>query len=174
MKPRRPRPAYRRWMRWLTVIAVSVGVISTLSYGSGAHLVVRYLDPPFGRWWNEHEFELMIFSACALGMLTAIRFGARLLDDAVARGRSASISIIVGAVLLVPLARLSAALARLGWSGAETFDTYAMDSIVDKVLIAGVYFLKIACFGLIAGLAIFAAVAMAASRGAAAQRQLEK
>jgi hypothetical protein len=174
MKPKRARPAYRRMLRWLTVLAVLLGIISTVSYGSGAHLVVRYLDPPFGRWWNEHEFALMIFSACALGMLIAIRSGARLLDDDLVRGRAASISIIAGAVILIPLARLSAALGRLGWTDANGFETYAMDSILDKILIAGVYFLKLACFGLIAGLVIFAVAAMAAAAGAAAPRQVQK
>ena len=42
------KPAYRKWLRWLTVIALVAGIISTLSYGSGAHLIVRYMDPPLG------------------------------------------------------------------------------------------------------------------------------
>ncbi|MFZ1886675.1 MAG: hypothetical protein WAU33_01485 [Candidatus Binataceae bacterium] len=165
------KPAYRKWLRWLTVIALVAGIISTLSYGSGAHLIVRYMDPPLGRWWNEHEFALMIFAAAALGMLIAIRIGARLLDDAAARGRAAVISMIAGAVVLIPIARVGAALGQLGWTGANSFDTYAMNSVVDKVLIAGVYFLKVLFFGLIAGLAIFAVVAMAVSIAAPAQRE---
>jgi hypothetical protein len=165
------KPAYQRWLRWLTVIALLAGIISTLSYGSGAHLAVRYIDPPLGRWWNEHEFALMIFAAAALGMLIAIRVGARLLGDAAARGRTAAISVIAGALVLIPLARLDAALGQLGWTGANSFDTYAMSSIVDKLLIAGVYFLKVLFFGLIAGLAIFAIVAMAVSIAAPAQRE---
>ncbi|HUY37732.1 MAG TPA: hypothetical protein VMV13_02830 [Candidatus Binataceae bacterium] len=155
------KPAYRKWLRWLTVAALIAGVISTFSYGSGAHLIVRYLDPPVGRWWNEHEFALMIFAAAALGMLIAVRIGARLLDDTAARARAAVVSMIAGAVVLIPIARLGAALGQLGWTGANSFDTYAMNSIVDKLLIAGVYFLKVFFFGLIAGLAIFAVVAMA-------------
>lgn len=162
------KPAYRKWLRWLTVAALIAGVISTLSYGSGAHLIVRYLDPPAGRWWNEHEFALMILAGAALGMLVAIRVGARLLDDAAARGRAAVVSMIAAGVVLIPLARLGAALGQLGWTGADSFDTYAINSIVDKVLIAGVYFLKIAGFGFIAGLAIFAVVAMVVSLAAAA------
>jgi len=165
------KPAYRKWLRWLTILALLAGIISTLSYGSGAHLVVRYMDPPVGRWWNEHEFALMILAAAALGMLIAIRVGARLLDDAAARARAAVISMIVGGAVLLPFARLAAILGQLGWTGADSFDTYAMNSIVDKVLIAGVYFLKIACFGLVAGLAIFAIVAMAVSLAATAQRE---
>lgn len=174
MKTSPRKLAYRRWLRWLTVVAVLIGVISTISYGSGAHLVVRYLNPPLGRWWNAHEYWLMITTAAAFGMLIAIRIGARLLDrdDNAARGRAAGISIVAGAVVLLPLARLSASLSRLGWTGANTFDTYAIDSIVDKVLIAGVYFLKVAGFGLIAGLAIFAVVAMASASGAAASSKI--
>ncbi len=165
------KPAYRKWLRWLSVVALVTGIISTFSYGSGAHLIVRYMDPPLGRWWNEHEFMLMILAAAALGMLIAIRVGARLLDDAAARARAAVISMIAGAVLLIPLARLGAALGQLGWTGANSFDTYAMNSIVDKLLIAGVYFLKVLFFGLIAGLAIFAIVAMAVSIAAPARRE---
>lgn len=165
------KPAYRKWLRWLTVVALVAGIISTFSYGSGAHLIVRYMDPPLGRWWNEHEFMLMILAAAALGMLIAIRVGARLLDDAAARARAAVISMIVGAVLLIPLSWLGAALGQLGWTGANSFDTYAMNSIVDKLLIAGVYFLKVLFFGLIAGLAIFAIVAMAVSIAAPARRE---
>ncbi|HVA82103.1 MAG TPA: hypothetical protein VNF29_14345 [Candidatus Binataceae bacterium] len=164
-------PAYRRWLRWLTVAAIAVGAVSTLSYGSGAHLIVRYLDPPVGRWWNEHEYALMAGAASALGMLLAIRFGVRLIDDPAVRGRAAAISIIAGALILIPLAHLSGALGRLGWTGVGGFDTYAMNTIVDKVLIAGVYFLKIAGFGVLAGLAMFAAAAMAASSGAAPRRE---
>ncbi|MGC1678679.1 MAG: hypothetical protein WA740_14220 [Candidatus Binataceae bacterium] len=165
------KPAYRKWLRWLSVVALVTGIISTFSYGSGAHLIVRYMDPPLGRWWNEHEFMLMILAAAALGMLIAIRVGARLLDDAAARARAAVISMIAGALVLIPLARLGAALGQLGWTGANSFDTYAMNSIVDKLLIAGVYFLKVLFFGLIAGLAIFAIVAMAVSIAAPARRE---
>ncbi|MHB8380864.1 MAG: hypothetical protein ACYDC3_00785 [Candidatus Binataceae bacterium] len=171
MKSSRHRPAYRRWLRWLTVIALLAGIIATFSYGSGANLVVRYLNPPLGQWWNEREFALMIVAAAALGMLVAIRIGARLLGDEAARASAAVISMIADAIVLIPLARLGAALGRFGWTGADSFDTYAMNSIVDKLLIAGVYFLKLAGFGLIAGLAIFAVAAMAVSIIAGAPRE---
>lgn len=36
----------------LTFVALVLGVIFTLSYATGAHIVVRYLNPPFGAWWN--------------------------------------------------------------------------------------------------------------------------
>ena len=174
MNPAVKRPAYRRVLRWLTVAAIVAGTVFTFSYGSGAHLAVRYLNPRFGRWWNEHEFELMILAASALGILSAIGLGLRLLEDGAARRRVALISLVVGAVILEPLAHLSSALGRFGWSGARSFDTYEINSILDKVLIAGVYFLKIAGFGLIAGIAIFAVVAMAAANTPAARREAQK
>ncbi len=139
--------------------ALLVAIISTASYGSGAHTAVRYLDPPMGAWWNASEFAFMTVSAAALGILVAIGAGLKLVAEEAVRRRVAIASIIVGAIIVAPLASGMAAMARLGWMAEGGLAPYAETSIVDKLLIAGVYSLKIAGFSLIAGLAMVAMVA---------------
>ena len=53
------------WMRRLTALAIVLGVIATLSYGTGAHMAVRYLNPSFGAWWNSNEFAIVECAAAA-------------------------------------------------------------------------------------------------------------
>ena len=89
-KPRRT-PA---WMGRLTFVAIVLGVIFTLSYGSGAHIAVRYLNPSFGAWWNSNEFAIVECAAAAVGMLIGIRIGARLVDGAL-KNRSMIAAVIV-------------------------------------------------------------------------------
>jgi hypothetical protein len=157
-------------MRWLSAIALGIGAVATLSYGSGAEIAVRYLDPPVGAWWNEHEYYLMVTAGAAWGMLIAIRLGARLVEDEGLRRRATAAALVAGAVILPVAAVYCARIARLGWtaeSGAiddrlVAIAGWDVGNILDMVLIAGVYFLKVAGFALIAGLAVFAAAAAAA------------
>jgi hypothetical protein len=167
---RRKRKPYERLMRWLTALALTLGVITTLSYGSGAEIAVRYLDPPAGAWWNEHEYYLMVTAAAALGMLIAIRLGARLIAEESVRARAAVSALILAAIILPLAARYCASIARLGWAaeGGALGDRlvalagYSVGYILDKILIAGVYFLKVVGFALIVGLAVLAAATAAA------------
>ena len=92
------------WMGRLTAIAIALGVLSTLSYGTGAHIVVRYLDPPLGAWWNANEFAILECAASAIGMLIGIRIGARLVHGGWLKSRAMVSAAIVGDLLL-PLAR---------------------------------------------------------------------
>jgi hypothetical protein len=174
------RKPYQRMMRWLSAIALAIGAVATLSYGSGAEIAVRYLDPPAGAWWNEHEYYLMVTAGAAWGMLVAIRLGARLVEDESLRRRATAAALIAGAMILPVATHYCARIARLGWAGESgTIDDrlvaiagYTVGNILDKVLIAGVYFLKVAGFALIVGLAVFAAAAAAAlaARGAEGER----
>jgi hypothetical protein len=167
---RRTRRPYQRLLRWLTALALAVGVVATLSYGSGAEIAVRYLDPPAGAWWNDHEYYLMVTAAAAWGMLIAIRLGARLGAGEPVRRRAVGAALVLGVLILPLAAHYCASIARLGWdaeSGAigdrlAAMAGYSIGSILDKILIAGVYFLKVSGFALIAGLAVFAAATAAA------------
>jgi len=160
---KKDRPPFARALRWLTVASSVIGLFAMLSYATGAHIAVRFLSPHGGAWWNEHEFPIMETAAAALGLLIAIRAGARIVDDAAVRRRAVIVSVVAGALLLPPLAHLSAALARLGWTASSgairdraiSLAGYAGGSILDKVVIGGIYFLKTAAFSLLAGLALF-------------------
>jgi hypothetical protein len=167
---KRARKPYQRLLRWLSAIALAIGAIATLSYGSGAEIAVRYLDPPVGAWWNEHEYYLMVTAGAAWGMLVGIRIGARAVAGEALRRRATAAALIAGAVILPIAATYCARIARFGWRGESgaiddrlaAFAGYSAGNILDKVLIAGVYFLKVAGFALIAGLAVFAVAAAAA------------
>src|SRR5208282_5976928 len=112
------------WMRLLTALAIALAVIATLSYGTGAHIAVRYLNPSFGAWWNSNEFAIVECAAAAVGMLIGIRIGARLLP-------------IVG--------RVGAEIARLRFTSGASANAWLIDRFgydvgmfLDKLLEAGV------------------------------------
>ena len=156
-KPRRT-PA---WMGWLTFVAIVLGVIFTLSYGSGAHIAVRYLNPSFGAWWNSNEFAIVECAAAAVGMLIGIRIGARLVDGAL-KNRSMIAAVIAGALALPMVGRLSAEVARFRFTSGGSVTAWLIDrfgydvgSILDKLLTAGVYSIKIALFALPVGMILF-------------------
>jgi hypothetical protein len=158
-KPRRT-PA---WMGRLTFVAIVLGVIFTLSYGSGAHIAVRYLNPSFGAWWNSNEFAIVECAAAAVGMLIGIRIGARLVDGAL-KNRSMIAAVIVGALALPMVGRLSAEVARFRFTSGGSVTAWLIDrfgydvgSILDKLLTAGVYSIKIALFALPVGMILFGA-----------------
>ena len=52
----------------LTFVALLLGAVFTLSYGTGAHIAVRYLNPPFGSWWNANEFAILECATAAIGI----------------------------------------------------------------------------------------------------------
>src|ERR1700687_980423 len=119
--PRKKKP--RRtpgWMGRFTFVALVLGVIFTLSYATGAHIAVRYLNPPFGAWWNSNEFAILECAAAAIGILIGIRIGARLVNDATLKNRSMIAAVIVSALLLPIVGRIGAQIARFKFtSGAS-------------------------------------------------------
>jgi hypothetical protein len=146
----------------LTLVAILLGVIFTLSYGTGAHIAVRYLNPPIGAWWNSHEFAIAECAAAALGMLIGIRIGARLVLGGALRNRAMVAAVIVGALALPVVARISAQVARFRFaSGASTHDLlidrfgYDTGMFLDKLLSAGVYSIKVALFAFPVGMILF-------------------
>jgi len=146
----------------LTFVALLLGAVFTLSYGTGAHIAVRYLNPPFGAWWNSNEFAILECAAAAIGMLIGIRIGARLVNDAALKNRSMVSAVIVSALMLPIVGRIGAQIARFKFtSGASAnellIDRFGYDTgmFLDKLLAAGVYSIKIAMFALPVGMILF-------------------
>ena len=146
----------------LTFVALVVGVVFTLSYGTGAHMVVRYLNPPFGAWWNSNEFAIAECAAAALGMLIGIRIGARLVHGGALKSRSMIAAVIVSALVLPIVGRISAEIARFRFTSGASANEFLIDRfgydtgmIIDKLLSASVYSIKIAMFALPVGMILF-------------------
>jgi hypothetical protein len=146
----------------LTLLAVMLGVISTLSYGAGAHIAVRYLNPQLGAWWNSNEFVFVECAAATIGMLIGIRIGARLVHGIELRNRSMIASVIVCALVLPIVARVSARVARFKFTSgaaanASLIDRFGYDVgiFLDKLLTASLYSIKIAAFALPVGMIFF-------------------
>lgn len=154
-------------MRWLTGLGLVIGLAALVSYSQGAHIALRYFAPAGGAWWNRHEFWLMEGSATLLGLLAGIRFTARLVDDSRLARRAAAGALITALLLLLPLTRLCANVARLGWgvaSAREWFVAragYESGIRLDRFFMAGAYFLKTAGFATLVGLALMAAALVA-------------
>ena len=151
-------------MRRLTGFAFTLGVIATLSYGTGAHIAVRYLNPPLGAWWNSNEFAIVECAAAAFGMLIGIRIGARLVDGGALRNRSTIAAVIVCALVLPIVGRVSAEIARLRFTSGASANAWLIDRFgydvgmfFDKLLAAGIYSIKIAAFALPVGMVLFGA-----------------
>jgi hypothetical protein len=146
----------------LTFVAMLLTAVFTMSYGTGAHIAVRYLNPPFGAWWNSNEFAILECAAAALGMLIGIRIGARLVNDAALKDRSMIAAVIVSALVLPIVGPIGAQIARFKFtSGASAnellIDRFRYDTgmFLDKLLAAGVYSIKIAMFALPVGMILF-------------------
>jgi hypothetical protein len=156
----------RRFIGRLILASLVIGFLSTLSYATPLHDLLRRISPHAAAWWYASEFYFMEGAATALGLLVALQVGLRLAADAEVGRRLAIAALILDAVLIVPLTNLCARVARIG-SGAEaTASTgrlierfgFVTAKILDMVLAAGVYFLKTAGFGFLLGLGLVGAV----------------
>jgi hypothetical protein len=146
----------------LTLVAVLLGVISTLSYGAGAHIAVRYLNPQLGAWWNSNEFVIVECAAAAFGMLIGVRIGARLVHGIELRNRSMIAAAIVCALVLPIVARVGAQVARFKFTSGASANAWLIDRFgydmgifLDKLLTASLYSIKIAAFALPVGMIFF-------------------
>ena len=146
----------------LTFLAILLGAVFTLSYGTGAHIVVRYLNPPFGAWWNSNEFAIVECAAAALGMLIGIRIGARLVHGGALKNRSMIAAVIVSALALPIVGRIGAEVARFRFTSGASANAWLIDHFgydtgmfLDKLLAAGLYSIKIAAFALPVGMILF-------------------
>ncbi len=156
----------RRLIRALIEASLVVGAVSTLSYATEIHNLLRIEAPAAGAWWYAYEFHFMEGSATALGLLIALRVGLRFgAEDEIWR-RLAIDTLVLDAVLLIPLTHMCARVARVGADAAGPVASdriiaifgFVLGQFLDKILTAGVYFLMTASFGFLLGLAIFGAV----------------
>ena len=152
----------------LTLLAVLVGLISTVSYALSMPMMIRQSHPDFGAWWDLNQFYFMEGAATALGLLVGIRLGRSFVSDTPAKTRGANVALVLAIIVLLPLMRLCAVAARIAW-GASSIVTqgvivghiHVAGKPLDKVLMTGVYFFKTAGFAGLAGLALFAVAAVA-------------
>lgn len=152
----------------LTLLAVFVGLISTVSYALSAPMMIRQGYPDFGAWWDLNQFYFMEGAATALGLLVGIRLGRSFVSDSAAKTRGANVALVLAIIVLIPLMHLCGDAARIAW-GARVIVTqgvtighiHVAGKPLDKVLMTGVYFFKTAGFGALAGLALFAIAALA-------------
>jgi len=158
-------PAHRlRFLGWLMLMAFIAGLISLLSYSLAGQEIVRAEHPRLGAWWGDYQFYFMEGAATALGLLLGIRAGGGAVAGSEKRSRAAIAALVVATIALAPLVHLCAAIARFGWNGhSASFATwivgregYELGRQVDKVAMTGIYFLKTAGFGFLAGLALMA------------------
>ncbi len=170
----------RRLLRYPTEASFVVGILSTFSYAAEFHNVLRAIAPAAGAWWNRYEFHFMEGAATALGLLIALRVGLRFAEAAASR-RLALAALALDAVLVVPLTHLCAAAARVGAdaTGAvapgriASFAGYVGGRLLDKLLIAGVYFVKTVGFAFLLGLGLFGAVLVVAIVSARSRGPIE-
>ena len=146
----------------LTFVAMLLTAVFTMSYGSGAHIVVRYLNPSFGAWWNSNEFAIVECAATAIGMLIGIRIGARLVTGVALKNRSMIAAVIVSALALPIVGRVGAEVARFRFTSGASANAWLIDRFgydtgmfLDKLLAAGLYSIKIAAFALPVGMVLF-------------------
>ncbi len=152
----------------LTLLAVFVGVISTLSYAVSAPMAIRQVNPDFGAWWDLNQFYFMEGAATALGLLVGIRIGRGFVSDTAARARGANVALVLAIIVLIPLMHLCGNAARIAWGsrvivtqGVTIGHMHLAGKPLDKVLMTGIYFFKTAGFAALSGLALFAVAAVA-------------
>ena len=156
----------RRLIRVLIEASVLVGVVSTLSYATEVHNLLRAQAPVAGAWWYAYEFYFMEGAATALGLLIALCVGLRFGAAAEVWRRLAIITLVLDAVLLVPLTYMCTRVARVG---ADAVGLVGSDRLIGilgfvpgeflgKILMAGAYFLKTAGVGFLLGIALVAVV----------------
>jgi hypothetical protein len=157
---------HSRALRWLTVVSMFLGVLSTMSYALGGANIVRMKNPALGAWFDAYQFYLMEGAATALGLLVAIGLARRLINQPENRARCTVWSGILAVLAFSPLVHVCATTARLGpdvlgvvlEDRISSVASYQIRIQLDKLLIAGVYFLKTACLALVAGFGLVAIV----------------
>jgi hypothetical protein len=149
-------------MRFLTDLAIFLLFVTTLSYGAGAHIAVRYLNPRFGAWWNANEFATVVCCAAGFGMLVGIRLGARLVVGPSLKSKSSIAAVIAGALALPAVAKIGAEVARYRFTRGAGANAWLIDRFgydvgmfLDKLLTAWVYSIKIVLFALPVGMILF-------------------
>ncbi len=153
-----------RFLGWLILLALVLGLVSLLSYSLNASLLARPEAPAFAAWWEAKQFYFMEDGATFFGLLLGISIGQRLMADRKQRFRAGLLALVLAILAFAPLIHACAVAARLGWNGREaslaswivSHQGYDSGRQIDKVLIAGVYFFKTVGFALLSGLGLIA------------------
>jgi hypothetical protein len=159
-----------RFLGWLTFLVLAVGLISLLSYSLTASELMRSDNPALAAWWEAHQFHFMEGGATAFGLLLGIRIVGAFVAGPDQRSRAGLAALVLAIIAFAPLIHVCAMAARLGWNGRGasfaswliSHEGYEIGRQIDKVMIAGVYFLKTAGFALLAGLGLMAIACVAA------------
>lgn len=153
-----------RFLGWFTFLILVVGLISMLSYSLTASELMRSDNPALAAWWEAHQFHFMEGGATAFGVLLGIRIAGSLVTGSDQRSRAELVALVFAIIAFAPLIHVCAVAARLGWNGNGASlaswlisrEGYETGRQIDKIIVAGVYFLKTAGFALLAGLSIMA------------------
>ena len=159
-----------RFLGWLTFLVLAVGLISLLSYSLTASELMRSDNPALAAWWEAHQFHFMEGGATAFGLLLGIRIASGFVVGPGERSRTGLAALVFAIIAFAPLIHVCAMAARLGWNGRGasfaswliSHEGYETGRQIDKVMIAGVYFLKTVGFALLAGLGLMAVACVAA------------
>ena len=171
-----------RLLGWLTLLVLAVGLISLLSYSLNASELLRSDNPALAAWWEGHQFHFMVGGATAFGLLLGIRIAGSFVTGPDQRSRAGLVALVFAIIAFAPLIHVCAAAARLGWSGSGasfaswfiSHEGYEKGRQIDKVMIAGVYFLKTAGLALLAGLGLMAIACVTAVTWEPAKTETEK
>jgi hypothetical protein len=153
-----------RFLSALTFPVLAVGLISLLSYSLSASELMRSAYPALGAWWELHQFYFMEGGATAFGLLLGIRVGGGFVAGPIQRSHAGLAALVLAIIAFAPLIHVCAAVARLGWNGrGASFASwiasragYETGRQIDKIMIAGVYFLKTVGFALLTGFGLMA------------------
>jgi hypothetical protein len=171
-----------RMLGWLIFLALMTGLIAMLSFSLSGEELVRSHNPELAAWWAVHQFDFMTGGATAFGLLAGIRIAGSLLAAPEQRSRAGLMAMVFAVIAFAPLIHVCAEVARFGWNGRGatlaswviSYQGYTAGRQIDKVMITGVYFLKTAGFGLLAGLGLMAIACVAAVTLESADGDLKK
>jgi hypothetical protein len=147
---------------WLGFLGFAIGLVSLVSYSLGAPELVRPAHPGLAASWGAHQFYFMQGGATAFGLVLGIRIVNGFGTSPELRVNAGRAVLIFAIIAFIPLIRLCTVAARLGWNGRGASlasrlvsrEGYEAGRHIDKVLIAGIYFLKTAGLALLAGLGL--------------------
>ncbi len=170
-----------RFLGWLTFLVLAIGLISLLSYSLTGSELMRSDNPELAAWWEAHQFHFMAGGTTAFGLLLGIRIAGGFVAGPNQRSRAGLMALVFAVIAFAPLIHVCTAVGRLGWNGlGASFaswiisrEGYETGRQIDKVMIAGVYFLKTAGFALLAGLGLMAIACVAAVGLESANRDSE-
>ena len=148
----------------LTFLVLVVGLISLVSYSLSGSELMRSDNPTLAAWWEAHQFYFMEGGATAFGILLGIRIASSFVAGPDQRSRARLAALVLALIAFAPLIHVCATAARSGWNGGGaplaswiiSREGYETGRQIDKVAIAGVYFLKTVSFALLNGFGLMA------------------